>query len=147
MTDRELLHYLDLNRSDPVVCRLADMVDKLFADLEQEGMDPKTRTFTSDWGEQSVANYIAILRQDLFEANDTIEDLKYRLEDTIEERDKLKNRSVGDFLQEVERERINNREETYQLRKESQQIAEQNAKLKEQLDMWAKMNQQERKLA
>lgn len=147
MTDRELLHYLDLNRNDPIVCRLVDMVDRLFADLEEEGMDPKTRTFSTDWGEQSVANYIYSLRTDVSEAESTINDLKYRLEEAVEERDRLKNRSIGDFLREVEQERINNREETYRVRKESQQLAEQNAKLKEQLDMWARMNQQERKLS
>ena len=106
MTDRELLHYLDLNSNDPIVCRLADMVDRLFADLEEEGMDPKTRTFSTDWGEQSVANYIYSLRVDLSEAESTINDLKYQLEEAVEERDRLKNRSSGDFLQEVERERI-----------------------------------------
>jgi len=123
------------------------MVDRLFADLEEEGMDPKTRTFSTDWGEQSVGNYIYSLRTDVSEAESTINDLKYRLEEAVEERDRLKNRSISDFLREVEQERINNREETYRVRKESQQLAEQNAKLKEQLDMWARMNQQERKLS
>ena len=140
MTDRELLHYLDLNRNDPIVSRLANMVDRLFADLEEEGMDPKTRTFSTDWGEQSVANYIYTLRSDLYEAESTNNDLKSRLEEAEDERDRLKNRSIGDFLREVEQERINNREELYRVRKDALQVAEQNAKLKEQLDMWGKMN-------
>ena len=140
MTDRELLHYLDLNKTDPIVSRLANMVDRLFADLEEEGMDPKTRTFSTDWGEQSVANYIYTLRSDLYEAESANNDLKSRLEEAEDERDRLKNRSIGDFLREVEQERINNREELYRVRKDALQVAEQNAKLKEQLDMWGKMN-------
>ena len=151
MTDMELIHYLDLYATDPLVRRLANMLHNtrggLISDLEAAGMDPDTWQFETDWQSMYPGDYIQQLRRDIDELESDLDCAKRDLEDAQEERDRLKNRSIGDFLKEVEQERINNRDEVYRVRKEAQAIAEQNVKLKDQIDMWARMNQPERKLS
>lgn len=140
MTARELLHYLDLYSNDPVVRRLANMIDSMFAELEQAGMDPKTRMFGSGWEDQSPADYIISLQRDLQLAQDELESVKYKLEEAETELDELKTRSIMDFVQEVWQEKRTASFKVSEAMNEVAQVKEQNAKLREQIDMWGRLN-------
>ena len=59
----------------------------------------------------------------------------------------LKTRSIMDFVQEVWQEKKSATAKVQQAQEEINQVKQQNDKLKEQIDMWARMNQQERKLS
>ena len=140
MTDRELLHYLDLCSGDPVVRRLANMIDSMFAELERAGMNPKTRMFESGLDDQHPADYIISLQQELEDAQETVEDLTYRLEQSEQERDELKTRSIMQFVEEVQVEKRTNAALVKEAMSTVKAYKEENARLKEQIDMWGQLN-------
>jgi hypothetical protein len=151
MSDFELLHYLDLHATDPVIRRLVNFLSNtrggLISDLEAAGMDPHTWQFETEWQHMYPGDYIQQLRRDLEELEADLEHTKYQLEEVQEERDELQTRTIMDFVQEVHEEKLKASLKVTESMKEINRVKEQNAKLKEQLDMWARMNQQESKLA
>jgi hypothetical protein len=147
MTDMELIHYLDLYAEDPLVRRLANMLHNprggLIADLEAAGMNPTTWQFETKWQSMYPGDYIQQLRRDIEELESDLNYTKEQLEDSERERNELKTRSIVDFVQEVWQEK---RAATYrveQAMKETKQIAEENARLREQIDMWGRLNRVE----
>jgi hypothetical protein len=151
MTDLELLHYLDLYSDDALIRRLIDVLTRtrgeIISDLEEAGMDPQTWTFGDGWTKMFPGQYITDLKKQLQYAENDLETANYKLEEMTTERDELKTRSIMDFVQEVWQEKKTASFKVSEAMKETAQVKEQNAKLKEQLDMWARMNQQERKLS
>lgn len=144
MTDLELLHYLDIYSDDPLIRRLIDVLAKtrgaIITDLEDAGMDPQTWTFGDGWNKQFPGQYITDLEKQLEYANDELGGVKDRLEQAEEERDNLKARSIMQFVEEVWQEKKANAHKVSEAQKEINQVKEQNAKLREQIDMWAAMN-------
>jgi len=144
MTDFELLHYLDLYSTDPVIRRLVDFLSNtrggLITDLEAAGMDPHTWQFETDWQHMYPGDYIQQLRRDRDEAESDLNRTKYELEDLEEKYNELKTRTIMDFVQEVWQEKKTATFKVQEAMKEVEQVKEQNAKLKEQIDMWGKMN-------
>ncbi len=140
MTDMELLHYLDLYSTDPVIRRLVNFLSNtrggLISDLEAAGMDPHTWQFETEWQSMYPGEYIQQLRQDVEELESNLTFTKSDLEDAIEERDRLKARSVMDLIAEIQKERIVNREERHRAEKHAAAVKEENDKLREQLGMW-----------
>jgi predicted nucleotide-binding protein (sugar kinase/HSP70/actin superfamily) len=151
MTDRELMHYLDLYSDDPLIRRLARMLTNaehgIIAELEEVGMNPETWKFDDDWGAMHPSEYIEQLRRDVREAEDGLSDLRYRHEDLEEKYNELKTRTIMDFVQEVWQEKRTASFKVQEALKEAQAQKEENDRLREKIDMWARMNQQERKLA
>lgn len=151
MTDLELLHYLDLYSDDALIRRLIDVLTRtrgeIISDLEEAGMDPQTWTFGDGWNKMFPGQYITDLEKQLQYAENDLEAANYKLEEMTTERDELKTRSIMDFVQEVWQEKKTASFKVSEAMKETAQVKEQNAKLKEQIDMWARMNQQERKLS
>lgn len=144
MTDMELIHYLDLYAEDPLLRRLAAMLGNtrggLISDLEAAGMDPHTWQFKTEWQSMYPGDYIQQLRRDLEEAESDLNYTKNQLEEVTEERDELQTRTIMDFVREVHEEKLKASLKVSQSMKEIDQVKEQNAKLKEQIDMWGKMN-------
>ncbi len=144
MTDLELLHYLDIYSDDPLIRRLIDVLAKtrgaIISDLEDAGMDPQTWTFGDGWNKMFPGQYITDLEKQLEYANDELGGVKDRLEQAEEERDNLKARSIMQFVEEVWQEKKANAHKVSEAQKEINQVKEQNAKLREQIDMWAAMN-------
>jgi predicted nucleic acid-binding Zn-ribbon protein len=142
MTLRELIHYLDLYNTDPMVRRLIQRLDysDLRVELEEAGMDPGTGTFKDDYNRYTPGEYIEQLRRDRDEAESDLEHTKYKLEEAETELDELKTRSIMDFVQEVWQEKKVASFKVTEAMKEVEQVKEQNAKLKEQIDMWGRMN-------
>ena len=148
MTDRELLHYLDLYSEDPVVRRLVHLLGEargsLITDLEEAGMDPQTLTFGNGWNTMYPGQYIEELRSQLHDAEDEVEELQYKLDEAVEERDNLKTRGIMEFIQEVWAEKAKNAEVVKDAMSTVKAFKDENTRLKEQIDMWARMNQPER---
>jgi hypothetical protein len=144
MTDLELLHYLDLYSTDPVVRRLVDLLANtrggIISDLESAGMDPNTWTFKTDWHSMYPGEYIEALRNDLSEAESDLEHTKYKLEEAETELGELKTRSIMDFVQEVWQEKKTASFKVQEALKEADKVREENAKLREQIDMWGRLN-------
>lgn len=144
MSDFELLHYLDLHTDDPVIRRLVNFLSNtrggLITDLEAAGMDPHTWQFETDWQHMYPGDYIQQLRRDLEEVETNLrwlQDDHHELEDKYNE---LKTRSIMDFVQEVWQEKKTATYKVQEAQKESAKVKEENAKLREQIDMWGKMN-------
>lgn len=150
MTDRELLHYLDLYSEDPVVRRLMHLLgntrNSLIAELEEAGMDPQTWTFQDDYDAMFPGEYIEHLRSQLQHAQDEADSLQWKLDGVIEERDQLKTRSVADLIEEVWEEKRKNSDMVREAMSTVKAYKDENTRLKEQIDMWARMNQPERKM-
>jgi len=144
MTDRELLHYLDLYSNEPLIRRLATMLTNthggLISDLEAAGMDPHTWQFETEWQHLYPGDYIQQLRRDVEELESDLNHTKYKLDEAETELDELKTRSIMDFVQEVHQERITNSYKLSEAMKEVKKVNELNDKLREQIDMWGKMN-------
>jgi len=145
MTDMELIHYLDIYSDDPLLRRLATMLGNtrggLMSDLEAAGMDPQTWQFQTDWQSMYPGDYIEHLRRDLEEVETNLrwlQDDHHELEDKYNE---LKTRTIMDFVQEVWQEKKTATYKVQEAMKEVRQVHEQNVKLKEQIDMWGKLNQ------
>jgi len=151
MADLELLRYLDIYSNDPLIRRLVDLLSNtrgaIISDLEAAGMDPQTWTFETDWQKMYPGEYIEQLRRDRDEAESDLEHTKYRLEEAETELGELKTRSIMDFVQEVWQEKKTATFKVQEALKEAKAQKEENDRLKEKIDMWAKMNQPERKLA
>ena len=143
MTCREMIHYLDLNSTDPVVRKLVQYFAGagLITELEEAGMDPATQTFTEDNDIMDPGEYIESLRRRLRYAEDDLSDLQFKYEQVVEERDELKTRSIMDFVEEVWQEKRTAGYKVAEALKEAEQQRQENARLREQIDMWGRMNQ------
>ena len=144
MSDFELLHYLDIYSEDPVIRRLVDFLSNtrggLITDLEAAGMDPHTWQFETEWQHMYPGDYIQQLRRDVEEAESNLrwlQDDHQELEDKYHE---LKTRSIMDFVEEVNKERLRASLTASEARKETEKVREENAKLREQIDMWGRLN-------
>lgn len=150
MTDLELLHYLDLYSDDPLIRRLIDVLTRtrgeIISDLEEAGMDPQTWTFGDGWNKMFPGQYITDLEKQLEYANDELEDAKYKLEQVEEKLEQLQTRSIMEFVQEVWTEKAKNAEIVKEAMGTIKAYRDENDKLLKQIDMWGRMNQQERKL-
>jgi hypothetical protein len=144
MSDQELLHYLDLTSNDPLIRRLINVLAKtrgaLIDDLESAGMDSQSWTFGEGWNKYSPGQYIEELRNDVERAEDELRLAQDELSGMQDECERLKARTIMQFIEEVQSEkRISkiNADEAY---KEAARVRQENAKLREQIDMWGAMN-------
>lgn len=145
MTDQELLHYLDLYSTDPVIRRLAGRFSNtesgIIAELEDAGMNPDTWTFDTDYGDDMVpGDYIKHLHNTIDELETERRWLQRDLDDVTEAYEKLKTRTVMELIDDVHQHL--HAANVSQARAEDQlrRVSEENAKLKDQIDMWARMN-------
>lgn len=144
MSDKELIHYLDLYATDPLIRRLANMLHNtrggLIADLEAAGMDPDTWRFETEWQSMYPGDYIQQLRRDIEELESDLEHTKYNLDEMTTERDELKTRSIMDFIQEVHQEKQTNAHLIKEAMATVKTFKDENDKLREKIDMWGVMN-------
>lgn len=143
--DSELLHYLDLYSKDPLIRRLVTILATtrggLITDLENAGMDPNTWQFESDWQSMYPGDYIIYLRRQLELAEEDYEDVKRHKEELEDECNRLKSRSILEFLKEVEREKSESQSLVREAMKTVKAFKDENQSLKEKIDMWGRMNQ------
>jgi len=144
MTDAELLHYLDIYNDDPLTRRLVDVMSNtrgaLLSDLENAGMDPDTWMFRTDWQSMYPGDYIIHLQTQLRHVEEELSGLQYKYDDLQEEYDRLKTRSIMDFIEEVKQEKKDNQELVKEAMVTVQAFKKENERLKEQIDMWGRLN-------
>jgi hypothetical protein len=144
MTDLELLHYLDIYSDDPLIRRLVNVLAKtrgaLITDLENAGMDPDTWMFKTDWQSMYPGDYIIQIRRELQDTEEELSGLQYRYDDLLEERDRLKARGIIDFIEEVKQEQRANQDLVKEAMTTVQAFKKENERLKEQIDMWGRLN-------
>jgi hypothetical protein len=145
MTDVELLHYLDLYSEDPLIRRLVNFLSNtrggLISDLEAAGMDPHTWQFETEWQHMYPGDYIQQLRRDVDELESDLNHTKYKLEEAETELGEMKTRSIMDFVQEVWQEKRTASFKVQEALKEAEHQKKENDRLREQIDMWGKLNQ------
>lgn len=145
MTDEELLNYLDIYCDDPMIRRIVRMLENtrgaLLNDLENAGMDRVTWQFETEWQHMYPGDYIIHLRNELEALDRDADELRQQLFESERERDDLKTRSLMDFIEEVRHEKRIADNKTYEALKEAAAQRKENERLKEQIDMWGKMNQ------
>ena len=142
MTLSELIHYLDLYNTDPIVQQLIQRLDHsdLRFELEEAGMDPVTRMFKDDYDRYTPGEYIEHLRRDRDEAESDLSHTKYKLEEAETELDEMKTRSIMDFVQEVWQEKKTATFKVQEALKEAKAQKEENDQLREKIDMWGRLN-------
>ena len=145
MTDEELLNYLDVYSDDPLIRRIVRILSRtrgaLLNDLENAGMDRVTWQFETDWQHLYPGDYIIHLRNELNALDRDAEELRQQLYESERERDDLKTRSIMDFVQEVWQEKKTASYIVSEAQAEAKAQRKENDRLKEQIDMWGKMNQ------
>ena len=144
MSDHELMHYLDLHSEDPVVRRLIGVLARtrgaLIDDLEAAGMDSQSWTFGEGWNKFSPGQYIEELRHDVERAEDELRLAQDELSGMLDECERLKTRTVMQFIEEVQSEKRISKTNADEAYKEAARVRQENAKLREQIDMWGAMN-------
>ena len=142
--DTELLHYLDLYSDDSLIRRLIGVLARtrgaLVNDLVDAGMDAQHWTFGDGWNRQGPGEYIQDLQRQIQTLEDDNDDLRKHKEELEEECDRLKSRSIREFLQEVELERKNNQDLVREAMTTVKAYRDENTKLKEQIDMCGRLN-------
>lgn len=144
MSDAEFMHYLDIYSDDPIVRRLIGVLERtrgaLVDDLVDAGMDAQTWTIGDGWSKQSPGQYIHELRHQLDQAESDLRLAQRELADLEDERDRLKARSIMQFVEEVQQEKRAATHKVLAAQEETKRIAQENAKLKEKIDMWGRLN-------
>ena len=144
MSDHELMHYLDLYSTDPVVRRLIGVLAQtrgaLIDDLEAAGMDSQSWTFGEGWNKFSPGQYIEELRHDVERAEDELRLAQDELSGMQDECERLKTRTIMQFIEEVQSEKRISKANADEAYKEAARVRQENAKLREQIDMWGAMN-------
>ena len=142
--DTELLHYLDLYSDDPLIRRLIGVLARtrgaLVNDLVDAGMDAQHWTFGDGWNQQGPGEYIQDLQRQIQNLEDDNDDLRKHKEELEEECDRLRSRSILEFLQEVERERTNSQNLVREAMTTVKAYRDENQSLKEKIDMWGRLN-------
>ena len=144
MSDHELMHYLDLYSEDPVVRRLIGVLARtrgaLINDLEAVGMDSQSWTFGEGWNKFSPGQYIEELRNDVERAEDELRLAQDELSGMLDECERLKTRTIMQFIEEVQSEKRISKANADEAYKEAARVRQENTKLREQIDMWGAMN-------
>lgn len=142
-TYRELVHHLDLYTTDPLVRKLIDYIvvgeDTVMTSLIDAGMDPASYEFSDSYEYYTPGDYIEHLRKNAGYYEDELHLAQADLQDMTDERDKLKTRSIMDFINEVTRERTLSREKEYEARQNSARLEQENAELKDKINVWTIM--------
>jgi hypothetical protein len=147
LTDVELLRYLDLTSTDPLIKRLINMLSApnggLVGDLVEAGMDPNTWAFTDDHQDYYPGDYITHLQKMVSYAEDELVVVEIDLADARNEVDRLSTRSVTELLADAQRAIESAKSNhSYAVREAEKahevidKVQAENRHLKEQLGMW-----------
>jgi hypothetical protein len=144
MSDQELLHYLDLSSNDPLIRRLINVLTRtrgaLIDDLESAGMDSQSWTFGEGWNKFSPGQYIEELRNDIIHAENELELAQEELRQAMDDIDQLKTRTIMQFITEAQQEKNAAASRANEAWTETNRVRKENDKLREQIDMWGRLN-------
>lgn len=139
LTDNELIDYIIKHESDPLLLRLATVMERktgaIIDDLESAGMDSTYCDFRSvvTEGKYLPGQYISHLENE-------IEYLNLQREQDAKEIQELQARTVAELIQELNQQ-ITTEQYSARMAREAKYEAERKAKVAtEKLDMWAVLN-------
>lgn len=143
LTTKELIRYLDLTSTDPLVRKLIQLLqdESLIEELEAVGMDPDSKVFKDDgWEYRSPGEYIEHLRREVdyyVGERNHAEDQVLELEAEIK---RLGTMSIVNFIADVKHKLDMNNLETARAnnRAESERVLRKEAEQK--FEFWDKMN-------
>jgi hypothetical protein len=139
-TYRELVHHLDLHTTDPLVRRLIDYIvegeDSVMSGLIEAGMDPMSYEFSDSYEYYTPGDYIEHLRKNCQSVEDDLWVAQRELEDVVEERDRLKTRSVADLMASMEEQVKRAQAETVNAQRIARKVEQENDELKEKINVW-----------
>lgn len=139
----ELVHYLDLTATDPLVRRLINLIHEgegtIINELLEEGMDGIYNTFYHDGANLTPGEYIDTMRREISNLESDLECLRDDFDDVTEERDKLKTRTVADLLASMEEQVKRAHAETMNVQQIARKIEQENLELKDKINVWTIM--------
>ncbi len=137
---QELVHYLDLTTTDPMVRKLLEYIndkeENIIEGLVEVGMDPISCYFDYDGFYHSPGSMIEQLRNDVDYHEREAAEWQEKYHNMKEERNRLRARTVADLLSEMQ-EQVQRAEAD---RNNSDRIAkkyeEENRELQEKINVW-----------
>jgi hypothetical protein len=142
-TYQELVHYLDISTTDPMVRRLIDMIiggeNTVLEQLIEEGMDPVNQTFYHDHEELDPGTYIHHLKRDCTYFEEEMIIAQNERDEEQEKRKRLETRSVADLLASMEELVKRAKSETDNANRITRKVAQENDELKEKINVWTIM--------
>jgi len=137
---RELVHYLDMHTTDPLVRRLINFIldgeDLVMTGLIDAGMDPLTFEFTDSYEYYSPGDYIEKLRRDCDSMEQDLHIAQDEYETVVRERDRLSTRSVANLLMDMEELVKRSNAERDQANRVVRKVEQENDELKEKINVW-----------
>lgn len=138
LSTNELIHYLDLTTTDPMVRRLIELIQSntLKAELVEVGMDPEDCEFHYEGNYYRPSEYIRQLHSDIDYHQREAADWESQHYEMERERDRLKTRSVADLLhsmEELNRQYIAERDQAKRL---AERYAQSNKELNDKINVW-----------
>ena len=140
LTYTELVNYLDMYSTDPMVRQLLAYIDEkeemIIEGLIEAGMDPVDCRFEGDNGWALPGPYIQDLRNDADFYRREMHEWEDKYTDMKDERDRLKSRSVADLLADMQ-EKIKRAEaQANEADRILTQYKARNADLEEKINVW-----------
>ena len=143
LSDLELLHYLDLYSTDPIVQRLVTILSTtragLVNDLVDAGMDSDTWIFEDDGDKYTPGDYIVHLRSLVQYERDGRHTAEFEQDLLQREVDRLSARTIVDFLHEAKDLVDNANRNAASAVRSAHDLDCQNKELQEKLDVWTIM--------
>ena len=140
LTYKELVHYLDLTTTDPMVRRLIDMIiggeNTLLEHLIEEGMDPVNQTFYLDHEELDPGTYIHHLKRNCEYFEEEMIIAQNERDEEQEMRKRLETRSVADLLASMEEIVKRSKAEVDNANRIQRKTEQENDELKEKINVW-----------
>ena len=138
LTARELVNYLSMTSTDPVVRRLIELLDTsaLRVDLESVGLDPVDDTFYDNGQYHSPSEYIRQLRSDIDYYQRESDDWQTQCERAEGECRRLKARGVAEVMEEMLQQVRRAEYSTNEAHKELAKIKQVNKDLEDKINVW-----------
>lgn len=140
---QELVNYLDMNTTDPMVRRLIDYIlagqDSVMSGLINAGMDPASYEFSDSYEYFSPGEYIEKLRRDCDSLEQDLRIAQDDLANMTDERDRLRTRSVAELLEDMEEQVKRAHAERDNANRISRKTNQENEELKEKINVWTIM--------
>jgi hypothetical protein len=142
-TYQELVHYLDISTTDPLVRKLIDFIitgeNTVLEQLIEEGMDPVTQTFYHDHEELDPGTYIHHLKRDSDYYQEEMEIAQNERDEEQVKRKRLETRSVADLLASMEEIVKRSKAEVDNANRIQRKTEQENDELKEKINVWTIM--------
>lgn len=142
LTYKELINYLDLYSTDPMVRKLLEYIndkeENIIEGLVEVGMDEDGR-IEGDNGWHLPGPYIRELRHDVDYYQTESNEWQEKYEDMKAERDKLKARSVAELLEEMNNLVRRARADQQEAERTATVLKSRNAELEEKINVWKVM--------